>query len=207
MSFVRVYIAAYVAFFDGRIALDHVIASTDESWAFISVITGFFIFEEVTLIYFDIKYRTFSKELHMHHFFAFNGFFLAALYNRGHYYAAKAFVLEASTPFSCLCWCLLKLKLEKTKAWKINQWILIYVFHLRSVYEIWWWYDIVHDWDNIKQNLPWLYTVNMLMGLSIVSFWLTPYWTYKKTVQFFNPVDWNTENEKRKRQAEIDKTS
>jgi len=46
-----------------------VFATTDESWTFVSVITGFFIFEQVTLIYFDLKYRTFSTELHMDHFF------------------------------------------------------------------------------------------------------------------------------------------
>ena len=112
-----------------------------------------------------------------------------------------------STPFSCICWCLLKLKLENTKAWKINQWILIYVFHFRSIYELWWWYDIYNDWDNMKQNLPWPYTINMLMGLSVVTFWLTPYWTYKKTVQFFHPVDWNVEHAKGKKHDEIDKTS
>ena len=182
-------------------------ASTNESWTFFTTLTGFFLFEELTLIYFDIRFGTFSKELHMHHFFAFNGFFLVTLYNRGHYYGAKAFVLEASTPFSCVCWCLLKLKLENTKVWKINQAILIHVFHLRSVYEMWWWYDIYNDWEHIKANLPILYTINMLLGLSIVSLWLTPYWTYKKTVQFFNPVDWNVDKDKKKKDEEIDKTS
>lgn len=209
MIYIYIYInlAGSIVFFDDRLRSDYVMASTDEGWTFISLITGFFTFEELTLIYFDLKYRTFSKELHMHHFFAFNGFFLAAYFDRGHYYAIKAFVLEASTPFSCLCWCLLKLKLEKTKAWKINQWILIYVFHLRTVYELWWWIDIYRDWDNIKQNLPWLYTINMLAGLSIVSLWLTPYWTYKKTVQFFVPSDWNAETKSKKKENEIDKTS
>jgi ceroid-lipofuscinosis protein 8 len=197
-----------LAFFDGRLALDHVLASTDESWTFVTVLTGFFIFEELALIYFDLKYRTFSKELHMHHFFAFNGMFLSVWYNRGHFYAAKSFVLEASTIFSCICWCLLKLKLEKTKAWKINQWILINIFHLRTVHEIWWWYDVIHDWDHIKENLPWAYTINMLMGLSIVSLWLTPYWTYKKTVQFFHPTDWNVEtNTNENKKKEKGKTS
>jgi ceroid-lipofuscinosis protein 8 len=184
-----------------------VFASTDESWTFLTFLTGFFIFEELTLIYFDIKYGTFSKELHMHHFFSFVGYFCSIYYNRGHYYVIKGFLLEGSTPFSCICWCLLKLKLEKTKVWKINQWILIYVFHLRSVYEIWWWYEIYQNWDNIKQNLPLPYTVSMFAGLALVTFYLTPYWTYKKTVQFFHPTDWNAEVEKRKKQDEIDKTS
>ncbi|CAF2125258.1 unnamed protein product [Rotaria magnacalcarata] len=199
--------AVYLVFIDERLALDHVIVTTDESWTFITFLLGFFIFEELTLIYFDLKFRTFSKELHLHHFFAFNGFFIAAYYNCGHYYAAKAFMLEASTPFSCVCWCLLKLKLENTNVWKINQWILINVFHIRSFLEFLWWYDIYRDWDNIKQNLPLPFLINMLVGLTIVSLWLTPYWTYKKTVQYFHPVDWNAGNSKDKGDDDIDKTS
>jgi ceroid-lipofuscinosis protein 8 len=183
-----------------------VFASTDESWTFVCVLTGFFMFEELTLIYFDIKYRTFSRELHMHHICSFNGFFIVAYYNIGHYYSAKTFILEGSTPFSCICWCLLKLKLEKTKVWKINQWILIYIFHLRTVYELWVWYDVYQDWNNFKENLPWAYMINMFVGLGTVTVWLTPYWTYKKTVQFFQPTDWNAEV-KGKKKDEIDKTS
>jgi ceroid-lipofuscinosis protein 8 len=183
------------------------LASTDESWMFISVVTGFFIFEELTLIYFDVKYRTFSKELHLHHFFGCNGYFIVGYCGRGHFYSVIGFILEGSTPFSCICWCLLKLKLENTKVWKINQWILINVFHLRSVFEFWWWYTIYQDWDQIKQYLPWAYIINMLVGLTIVSLWLTPYWTYKKTAQFFHPIDWNAEKDKEKKQHKIDKTS
>ncbi|CAF1343423.1 unnamed protein product [Adineta steineri] len=197
--------AAYMVYIDGRIALDHVFASTDESWIFTCILTGYFLFEEFALIYFDIKYHGFSKELHIHHFFVLNGCFSVAYYNRGHYYAAKTFLLQISTPFTCICWCLLKLNLEKTKAWKINQWILIYIFHLRSVYEIYCWYGIYQDWNYIKQNLPWIYTINMIVGLAIITIWLTPYWTYRKTVQYFSPNYWYRENEEKK--DEINKTS
>lgn len=85
-----------------------------------SICTGFFIFEEVTLIYFDIKYGSFSKELHIHHLFTLNGFFNVIYYNLGHYYSVKIFILQISTPFTCICWCLLKFKVENTKVWKIN---------------------------------------------------------------------------------------
>jgi len=198
--------AVYLFYVDKRLAVDYVFATTDESWTFVCVFLAFFIFEEVTLIYFDMKYGTFSKELHLHHFVSFVGFFTAAYYNNGHYFSAKIAVLEASTPFSCICWCLLKLKLENTKTWKINQWILIYVFHLRTVHELWTFYDIYQDWNNIKQNLPLVYTLNLCFGLGIVTFWLTPYWTYKKTVQFYQPTDWNAEV-KGKKKDEVDKTS
>lgn len=196
-----------LVFFDKNLSLDHVYASTDESWAFLSVLTGFFIFEELTLIFFDMKYGTFSKELHLHHLFAFNGFFIAAYTNTGHYYAAQVFILEASTPFSCICWCLLKLKLEKSTAWKANQWLLIYIFHSRTFYELWCWYVFYHDWDYMKSDLPWAYIANLFTGLGLVTVWLTPYWTYKKTAQFFNPVDWNSEVKGKKKELDIDKTS
>ncbi|CAF1103226.1 unnamed protein product [Rotaria sordida] len=199
--------AVYLVFIDEKVRRDFSVATTDESWAFVTILFGFFIFEELTLIFFDIKYHTFSKELHLHHIFAFNGYLFAAYYNCGHYYALKGFMLEASTPFSCVCWCLLKLKLEKTKVWKINQWILINVFHFRTFLEILWWIDIYHDWNNIKQNLPVAFTINMLVGLITISCWLTPYWTYKKTVQYFHPTDWNVEGRKQKADDEIDKTS
>jgi ceroid-lipofuscinosis protein 8 len=164
---------------------------------FVSVLAGYFLFEQLALIYFDLKYRTFSKKLHIHHFFAFIGFIFPALYNRCHYYAAQIFVLQIGTPFSCICWCLLKLKLERTKVWKINQWILIYLYHSRTFYELWCWYTFYQDWDNIKQNIPWLYTVTVFTGLGIITVWLTPYWTYKKTAQFFFPVDWECRSERK----------
>jgi ceroid-lipofuscinosis protein 8 len=58
----------------------------------------------------------------------------------------------------------------------------------------------------MKQNMPWLYIANMFTGIGLVTVWLTPYWTYKKTAQFFFPVDWNAEA-KKKKNDEIDKTS
>ncbi len=195
-----------MVFVDKRLAIHPAFATTDGSWTFITVLTGFFIFEELTLIYFDIKYGTFSKELHLHHIFSFNGFFLAALFDNSHYFAALLFLLEGSTPFSCICWCLLKLKLENTFLWKANQWLLIYIFHARTFYEIFCWYTFYQNWDLMKQHVPWAYTANMFTGLGLVTIWLTPYWTYKKTKQFFFPVDWNAEA-KAKKKEQMDKTS
>jgi len=175
------------------------LATTDESWTFICLIIGFFIFEEVTLIYFDLRYRTFSKELHAHHLISFIGYFLTALLGVNHYVAISLFLLEASTPFSCVCWCLLKLKLEHTFIWKANQWILIYIFHVRTLIELWCWYICYQNWTSMKQYSHLVYIVSLFVGLTSSTFWLTPYWTYKKTKQFFNPVDWNAESKRTKK--------
>ena len=204
----ELFLAAYLTYVDPLLSIDHVFATTNASWTFTTLIVGFFVFEELTLIYFDIRYKTFSKELHFHHIVSFNGWFIAAWSGLGHYYAVHMFLLEGSTPFSCICWCLLKLKLENTKAWKINQWILIYVFHARTFYELSCWYIYYQDWDRMKANLPWVFIANMFFGLFVLTFWLTPYWTYKKTAQFFFPVDWNAENKKKKMEMDtIDKSS
>lgn len=200
------FLAGYLVFADPLLSIDHVFATTDASWTFTCIVLGFFIFEELTLIYFDIRYRTFSKELHFHHIISFNGWFFAAWSGLGHYYAVYMFLLEGSTPFSCLCWCLLKLNMEATKLWKINQWILINVFHARTFYELSCWYIFYHDWASMKTNLPWMLIANMFFGLAMLTFWLTPYWTYKKTAQFFVPVDWNSETKKKKKE-DIDKSS
>ncbi|CAF1012268.1 unnamed protein product [Didymodactylos carnosus] len=183
-----------IVFFDDQLGVDRVFASPGESWLFVCIGFGFFIFEESTLIYFDIRYKTLSKELHLHHLVAVFGAFLTIYHNRGHYYAIRGFNLEFSTPFSCVCWCLLKLKLEKSYVWKINQGLLIYAFHFRTVYELHYVYEIYTNWTNVKQ-IPFLLLCNTLFGLILVTFWLTPYWTYRKTAQYFNPTDWNMEPE------------
>lgn len=190
-----------MVFIDPSLSIDHVFATTNASWSFVSVIFGFFIFEELTLIYFDIRYRTFSIELHLHHFFSLNGYFIVVWSGLGHYYSAQIFLLELSTPFSCLCWCLLKLRMEKTTIWKINQWILIYIFHARTFYELYCWFTYYQDWSSMKENLPWVFIVNMFTGLAVITVWLTPYWTYKKTAQFFFPGDWNMQTKTPKQEA------
>jgi hypothetical protein len=58
---------------------------------------------------------------------------------------------------------------------------------------MWGWYEMWRDWNTFK-TLPLPISMNIFIGITIVSLWLTPYWTYKKTVQFFNPVDWNMES-------------
>ena len=189
----ELFLAGYVVFIDSSLSVDHIFATTNASWFLVSCILGFFIFEELALIYFDLRYQTFSKELHLHHILGFSLYFIAAWYGIAHYYVLKIYVLEASTPFSCLCWCLLKLKMERTKVWKVNQWILIYIFHARTLYELHCWYVCYQDWAYMKANLPLAFIVNMLAALIIVTFWLTPYWTYRKTVQFFFHIDWNME--------------
>lgn len=117
------------------------------------------------------------------------------LYNINHYFACSVFILEMSTPFSCICWCLIKAKKENSFLWKANQFILVHIFHMRSVLEFIMIYEIWANWTFMKR-LPILLLFNQVGGLIIVAFILTPYWKYRKTEQMFNPVDWNSKEKK-----------
>ena len=153
--------------------------------------TGFFLFEWPAQIFFDIKFRTFSKALHCHHIIALTGFLTTIDGDQSHYYACSAFILEMSTPFSCICYCLMKAGMADSLLWKINQMVLIHVFHLRSVVEFGMMYELWKYWEDFSQ-LKFLWRLNAISGLAAIGLFLTPYWTYRKTEQLFSKSDWNT---------------
>lgn len=75
--------------------------------------------------------------------------------------------------------------------WKANQWVMIHMFHCRMVltYHMWWvcW----RHWDGLVASLHPPHLVLFLLGLSLLTLVLNPYWTHKKTQQLLSPVDWN----------------
>jgi ceroid-lipofuscinosis protein 8 len=80
--------------------------------------------------------------------------------------------------------------MEKSFLWKANQCVLIHIFHLRSVLEFIMLYEVIKYRDDVFR-LPVPILINHFGGLFLVAFYLTPYWTYRKTLQFFNPVDFS----------------
>ena len=85
---------------------------------------------------------------------------------------------------------MIKFKKENSILWKINQLILIHVFHLRSFLEFMMLYEVIKYRDDILR-LPLPILIDHICGLIIVAFYLTPYWTYRKTLQYFDPVDFS----------------
>lgn len=186
----------YERFFDTALATNIAKATTVQSSIIISCCLGFFTFEVLAQIVFDIMFKTLSKALHAHHFVSISGFIITAYYNLGHYFPTWVFTLEFSTLYSCISYCLIKMKMEDTFLWKANQLILIHVFHLRSVIEFTILYEVYYYWD-IKKNMPLIWNINMICGILLLAFVLTPYWTYRKTEQFFKKSDWNDSDSKK----------
>ena len=153
-------------------------------------------------VYFDLRFLTFNRELHIHHFFSFGNYFLVIFFDQNYYMSCCAIILEISTPFSCICYCLIKSGMSKSFMWKANQFVLIHVFHMRSLVEFGFLYDMFKNWNKWRHAHPSI-VVFSLFGLITAFVYLTPFWTYKKTEQLFTNADRNAKAET-KEQAKTD---
>lgn len=158
-----------------------------------NVTTGFFLFESLTLIVSDLVFATFSRLLHVHHILCAIGSSAIIFSESGYGFTLMALALEMSTPFSAVCWILLKAGLGRTKIWTINQVVLLHAFHLRSVVECYIWWLTYKEWPVIWAAMPWPSFIAGYTALTLFTFIATPYWGYKKTMQLANPTDWNFE--------------
>ena len=183
--------AVWYLLFDDNLHLD-IALETDVSSHLLSYVNlGFFIFEVSCLLLSNAVFRMFDLALFLHHFLTFWMFFFIVFYNVGHYVGVVGAMLEMTTPFTCVCWLLLKAGKGNTKVWRINQLIMIHLFHCRQMFGVFWLYQLFKHWNSIMTHFPVLLLVDVLLGLAAVTLYLTPYWTYKKTVQLYDQRDWN----------------
>lgn len=177
---------------DPVLQADKALGQQDWCWFHITTATGFFFFENVAVHLSNLFFRTFDVFLVVHHLFAFLGFLgLVTNLGAGHYLAMTTLLLEMSTPFTCTSWMLLKAGWSDSLFWKLNQWLMIHMFHCRMVltYHMWW--VCFWHWDGLVGSLCLPHFALFLVGLALLTLVLNPYWTHKKTQQLLHPVDWN----------------
>lgn len=153
--------------------------------------TGFFLFECAAYYLSCVIFKSFDMMLFLHHTLTLVSVCFVAHYEKGQYFVVAALLLEMTTPFTCLCWMLIKAKLADTTLWKANQFILVHLFHCRTIVEGYLLYISYWQWDVIWRDLPGPIFYMLYFQLPFQFFFLTPYWTWKKTSQQFNPIDWN----------------
>ncbi|XP_036106132.1 protein CLN8 [Molossus molossus] len=177
---------------DPVLQADKAHAQQDWSWFHITTATGFFFFENAALHLSNFVFQAFDVFLVLHHLFAFLGFLgLVVNLRAGHYLAMTTLLLEMSTPFTCVSWMLLKAGWSDSLFWKVNQWVMIHMFHCRMVltYHMWW--VCCGHWRGLLASLYPPHLALFLLGMSLLTLVLNPYWTHKKTQQLLHPVDWN----------------
>lgn len=190
-GFFAIVLGIYALFTTTNLDRDVVYGTNATSFVAMLFTVGFFIFELSAVVLSDIAFKTFSKMLITHHGLALVAYSIAVNLNANFCFGCKGLILEMSTPFSCMCYVLLKAGMERTTLWKVNQIILIHTFHLRSVVECHMWYIAYNNWQYIYNFMPTSLFILLFTNLILITFIMTPYWGYKKTQQLFNPVDWN----------------
>ncbi|XP_003412013.1 protein CLN8 [Loxodonta africana] len=182
----------WVLLVDPVLHADKALNQQNWSWFSVATATGFFFFENVAVHLSNLFFRTFDLFLATHHLFAFFGFLgLAVNLKAGHYLAMTTLLLEMSTPFTCISWMLLKAGWSESLFWKLNQWLMIHLFHCRMIltYHMWW--VCFWHWDALVNSLYLPHFALFLVGLALLTLIINPYWTHKKTQQLLSPVDWN----------------
>lgn len=189
----------WAIFFDTELVKDVVYATTPLSHFAMTTTVGFFLFEVAMITWSDVYFKQFNFLLNLHHWLSLIGFSVVIYVGSSHYFGMRGLLLEMSTPFSCLCWTLLKADMAHSSLWKVNQFTLVHAFHLRSVVECYLWYRTYIHWERIWSAMPLSLFTLLYLQLFLVTFVMTPYWTYKKTAQMINPVDWNFEDSNKHR--------
>ena len=176
---------------DQELRDDIVLGRTLSCQFFFTYIVGFFIFECCLLSFTEFAFGVKSVGLLAHHYLALIGYFIGLFLDQGYCIGALIVSLEMSTPFSCMCWVLLKMNLSNSLLWTVNQWILVHLFHTRQNVLCVVMYVVAKDWDNVYQNMNMLLIVLLIGGAVVMLLGLNPYWTQKKTHQLFSREDWN----------------
>ena len=176
---------------DNELFEDKVFGRTIASDFFIARIVGFFIFECAFLFLSDIIFKTLNKGLAIHHTLSLFGYIVGSYTGQGHFFGIIGIIMEISTPATSICWMLIQAKLSKHFYWKLNQHILIYLFHSRQNLGFYGIYHIWAQWDYIHANMNVYFQLLILANSIVVTLFLNPYWTYKKTVQLYSGEDWN----------------
>jgi hypothetical protein len=121
---------------------------------------------------------------------------MCAYYDLNHHFCCFAFTLEIIAPFDFLRWYLLKTQEQKSILWKANGLITIYLYHMRSVIEFIIIYELCKYHEEVLKS-PWGQLIVHVSSSIIFAFYLTPYWTYFITKQFFDQQAYLADAEKK----------
>ena len=187
-------VGIWAIFVDTALEKDPVFATNPTSYFGLTVTVGFFVFECSATMVSDILFKNISIALNIHHWLSLLGYSTLMVTEAAHCFGTKGLILEMSTPFAAVCWTLLKAGKADTLLWRANQFILVHTFHLRSVVECSLWYLTYQHWNRIWSAMPISIFCFLYTELTVLTFLLTPYWTYKKTKQMIIPSDWNFED-------------
>ena len=191
-GFFAMFIAVWFLFVEDALTNDIVKGSTFTSYVVLYVGFGYFIFDTMILIISNIHCRFFNFMTFFHHISCIIMLNIPVVYNGiGMLFAMMGLMLEASVPSTYLSWIMLKCGMGHLRIWKVNQLVLIHIFHCRANLTFYAYYKVISQWDNGVQNAPYELIVMGLVQLHLILLVINPYFTHKYTAWMFKSVDQN----------------
>ena len=187
---------------DETLQNDIVNGVTKTSFIAIYMHVGFNALDSALMMIGKILYgRHFSTSLFIHHFLVFSLYSVGLYYRaKGHYIAMLGFISEMAGPLAYINWMMGKAKLSHLPVWRVIQRISVYIWHFRTLLELYTFYVVFKNWKYVWTDLPLPFLSIVLFSIFIVFTSLTPRWTMaeakklyktysKKTLDFFKPPD------------------
>eukprot|EP00128_Syssomonas_multiformis_P010573 Colp12_sorted_trinity150504_noHs@17868 len=178
----------YKFFFSGDLQQDSVFGTTEFTLAANKFALGFFIFENLNLLGMWWAHGILEVPLLAHHILGLWMFATAVATSGYHFYTTFVLVEELSAPFTTMSWILTKMNMEKHPLWFINQCtlLLVWVF-VRMSSDCIYWYFLISDFPNSLSGSCAKYPI--LLGATVLSFYLNPLWLKMKYAQLTRALD------------------
>ena len=120
----------------------------------------------------------FSTALFIHHFLVFTVYSVGVYYQgKAHYLGMLGFLSESAGPLSYIYWMLGKANLTHLLIWKVNQRVSVYLWHFRTILELYVFYILIKNWRYVWNEMPIPLLITFSFGVLVVGFGLTPRWT------------------------------
>ena len=176
---IPIFIGLWYLLVDDTLKDDVVNGTTKTAFVAIYIHVGFNLLDSVLMAVGKLLYgNRFSTALFIHHFATLNVYSVATYYNgKGQYFSMLGFIEEMAGPLSYINWILTKAKLTHLSIMKINQQITVYLWHFRTMLEIYFFYVMIKNRSYVWADLPVPLLITSVLSVLLMTIGLTPHWT------------------------------
>ncbi len=173
------------------------------------ILVGFYLYDSVLMVTGKLLYgNRFSTSLLIHHFVVLSLYSIGTYYNmKGQYLSILGFLEEMVGPLSYVNWMLAKAKLTHLSIMKVNQRITVYLWHFRTILELYYFYTIIKNWSYVWNELPVPLLISNSLSVSLMIFVLTPQWTKVEAKRLYRQYSRKISFSVKPQEADVNKTS
>jgi hypothetical protein len=173
------------------------------------ILVGFYLYDTVLLVTEKLLYgNRFSTSLLIHHFVVLITYSIGTYYNmKGQYFYIIGFLEEIVGPLSYVNWMLAKAKLTHLSIMKVNQRITVYLWHFRTILELYYFYTIIKNWSYVWNELPTPQLITCSLITALIAFVLTPQWTKVEAKRLYRQYSRKISFSVKHQEMNVNKTS